>query len=225
MRCLCTLAALASLALAGPARAQAINLDGVPEQTRARLKHVLDYPTLSVKAAPETFTAAPDVYHWLLDNPTVAIRLWRQMGAKVAPVEEKVAGQYTWKDGQGSEVVWYTAAKSDSMQAWYAEGKVKPSMLLPASSFKAVCILTFSESKDTDGKTTIRHQAHFHVRCDSRAIALAARVMGNSAQRLGEHYLGQMQMFYGGLSWYLCHDKARARRMLVKAGLLPAGSD
>jgi hypothetical protein len=61
---------------------------------------------------------------------------------------------------------------------------------------------------------------HFHLRCDGRAMALAARILGNSAPRLAEQYLGQLQMFYGGLSWYLCQDTARARRMLVLAGVL-----
>jgi hypothetical protein len=180
----------------------------------------MDSPSLSVSGKPETFQTDTDVYRWLLDNPTVAITLWRQLGAQVTGVRESPPGHYNWTDGKGSEVVWFTAIKSPTIQVWYIEGKVKPALLLPTSAFKAVCVLAYSESKDARGKTTIRHQAHFHVRCDGRAMALAARVLGSSAPRLGEQYLGQMQLFYGGLSWYLCQDRARARRMLVKAGLL-----
>ena len=87
-----------------------------------------------------------------------------------------------------------------------------------------MCGLQYTVGQDDQGREAIKHQAHFHVRCDGRAMALAARVLGNSAPRLGEHYLGQMQMFYGGLSWYLCHDTARARRMFVKIGLIGPAS-
>ncbi len=221
MRGVITFAAFASLYVAVPARGNGVPLEGVPEPLRAKLKLVLDGPTLSVRATPETFVSAADVYRWLLDNPPIAIKLWRELGANVSGVEEPTPGRYIWRDGQGSEVVWFTAVRTPSMQVWYAEGKVKPS-LLPASAFKAVCVLRYTLGKDGEGRSTIRHQADFHVRCDGAAVALAARVLGGSAPRLGEHYLGQMQMFYGGMSYYLCQDTARARRMLVKVGLLAA---
>jgi hypothetical protein len=220
MRGLVVLALAASFSLPGGARAQAIPLDGVPEQARSRVKLVLDSPTLSVRAGPETFLSAPDVYRWLLDNPVIAIKLWRQLGASVSGVEEPAPGRYVWKDGQGSEVHWHTVVRTGSMQAWYAEGKIKPSVLLPLSAFKAVCIIRYTLGKDAEGRPVIRHQSDFHVRCDGAAMALAARVLGGSAPRLGEHYLGQMQVFFGGMSSYLCQDTARARRMLVRIGLL-----
>src|SRR5262249_25667442 len=151
--------------------------------------------------------------------------LWQEKGANVPGVTEPRPGLYNWKDGNGSDVGWMIALRTPSIQAWYIEGKVKPSALLPLSAFKAVCIIYYSDGKDAEGRPTIRHQAHFHVRCDGRAMALAARVLGGSAPRLGEQYLGNLQMFYGGMSWYLCQDKARARRMLARIGLLPPGSE
>ena len=69
----------------------------------------------------------------------------------------------------------------------------------------------------------MRHQVHFVLRCDSRAIALAARLMGYSAPRLAEQYLGQLQSFYGGMAWYIYQDTKRARQLFQQAGLtMPA---
>jgi hypothetical protein len=199
-----------------------VPLDAVPAGLRPKVKLVLESPSLSVKGLPESVMSATDVYRWLLENPPIAIRLWRELGAKVSDVEEPSPGLYHWTDGLGSDIRWQTATRTPRMHVWYAEGKVKPTQLLPASAFKAVCVLHYAEDRDAEGRATIRHQAHFHVRCDGRAMALAARVLGNSAPHLGEQYLGQLQMFYGGLGWYLTQDPPRARRLLVKAGIVAA---
>jgi hypothetical protein len=199
-----------------------IPVESMPADLRDKARSVLDTPSLNAKAAAESFHAAPDVYQWLLDNPPIGIKLWRlpPLNARVSDVIEAVPGKFLWKDGQGSEVTWQTAHKGDGMHVWYAEGKIKASALLPASGFRALAVLRYSTGHDADGKPAIRHQVQFFLRCDGRAMSLAARLLGNSAPRLAEQYLGQLQMFYGGMAWYLCQDTARARKMLTQIGVL-----
>jgi hypothetical protein len=55
-------------------------------------------------------------------------------------------------------------------------------------------------------------------------MALAARILGASAPRMAEQYLGQLQMFYGGMAWYLHQDEARAQAMYRRIGLHTAES-
>jgi hypothetical protein len=117
-------------------------------------------------------------------------------------------------------VRWSIVYRSPGVHAWYADGKVKPGVLMPASSFRAFVVMEYTAGKDTSGKPAIRHQVSFFVRCDSRMLALAARIMGASAPRLAEQYLGQLQMFYGGLAWYLWQDDSRARKMFREVGLI-----
>jgi hypothetical protein len=148
----------------------------------------------------------------------VGVKLWRLLGAKVADVSQH-KGVYTWSDGQGSEVHWQIVHRGQDMHVWLAEGKVKPALLLPTSSFRALAVLQYTTGKDTHGKPAIRHQVHFRLRCDSRAMALAARILGASAPHLAEQYLEQLQMFYGGMSWYLSQDQERARKMLRDVGV------
>ena len=83
----------------------------------------------------------------------------------------------------------------------------------------AVVVMAYSIGQDSTDKPAIRHQVHFSVHCDGRAVALAARILGASAPRLAEQYLGQLQVFYGGLAWYLDQDEERGRAMFHKAGV------
>jgi len=37
------------------------------------------------------------------------------------------------------------------LHLWYADGKVKPGLLLPAQSFRAIALLQYTEGVDTKG--------------------------------------------------------------------------
>jgi hypothetical protein len=173
---------------------------------------------LSSRGPSESFNADPFMYRWLLEHPDVGVKLWRVLGARVADINER-EGVYYWQDTQGSKLHWHIAYRDNGLLVWYAEGKVKPALLLPCSAFRAVVVMAYTVGQDATDKPAIRHQVHFSVNCDSRAVALAARILGASAPRLIEQYLGQLQMFYGGLAWYLGQDQERARELFQKVGL------
>jgi hypothetical protein len=201
-----------------------VPLDDLDAELREKVRAVLDRPTLTARGQPETFNARPLEYRYLLDHPDHAVKLWRRLGARVADIDDQGGGKYLWQDEHGSEVHWQIALRAGGLLLWYAEGKVKPGLLIPAQMFRAVAMMRYSEGVDTRGLPAIRHQVHFLLRCDSRAVALATRIMGSSAPRLAEQYLGQLQMFYGGMAWYLYQDDKRARQLFEQAGLaVPAG--
>lgn len=194
-----------------------IPLDSLPQHLREKVRLVIARPSLSAKGPAETFNTDLATYHWLLGNPDLTVKLWRLQGAKVTDIEQRGALS-RWSDDQGSEVVWQTALRTPGMHVWYAEGKIKASVF-PMTSFRAVAVMHYVEGKDHDGKPAIRHQVHFMVHCDSMTVSLATRILGASAPRQTEQYLAQLQMFYGGMAWYLTQDEARANRMYRRIGL------
>ncbi|MFO0927939.1 MAG: hypothetical protein U0736_13005 [Gemmataceae bacterium] len=205
----------------------ALPFDQIDPALRSGMRAVLDAPTLSSHGPSETFNASGDVYRWLLDHPDRAVQLWRLLGAKVADIVDRGDGVYVWRDDKGSEVRWHTAVRTHGLHVWYAEGKVKPGLLLPLTPFRCVAVMQYLEGKDTSGLPAVKHQVHFRLKCDQGAMALATRILGASAPRLAEQYLGQLQLFYGGMAWYLYKDEKRAQGMYRRIGLAVAatGSD
>jgi hypothetical protein len=195
-----------------------IPLDALPADVRPRVQAVLESPSLSTKGPLESFNADAGTYRWLLEHPGTGTKLWRLLGARVTDIIER-DGTYYWNDGQGSDMRWRIVYRDSSTQAWFAEGKAKPAFLLPSSSFRAFVVLKYTTGTDLTDKPAIRHQVHFLLRCDSGAMALAARILGASAPRLAEQYVGQLQLFYGGLAWYLSQDEERARKLFQRIGM------
>jgi hypothetical protein len=198
-------------------------LDELPPAARARLSAVLDQPTLRSHGRVETFTCQPAAYEWLLDHPDLAVRLWRLLGAKCSDILPEGGDSFIWKEGP-SHVHWDTVLKRPGLRIWYAEGEVRPGLLLPAFPVKAVAVLRYTEGQISEGRPSLRHQVVLTLHTDSHAVALAARILGASAPRAGEQMVGQIEMFYAALAWYLDQHPRHAEALLTQLRR-PASTD
>jgi hypothetical protein len=196
-----------------------VPLREIPESLRPRVRRVIEQPTLFSHGPAEAFAGWPALYHWLLDHPDRAVVAWRKLGATCTEITERGVGRFVWKDGQGSAINWQTIHNSSALRIWYAEGRVRPGVLLPAVPVKAVFLLRHGDRPDGPGRMLIFHQADVFLQTDSKTAALLTQLLGPSAAGLAEQGLGQVEMFFSALVWYLGQHPDRAARLL---GITPA---
>jgi hypothetical protein len=209
--------ASAAAPLKSPAYAPSIvPLDSLPEKVRDRARFVVERPTLAVQGPVEVFCCAPETYAWLLDHPDQAVRLWRRLGAKCADIQDRGNGRMGYRDELGSDVHWDTVLSDARQRVWYAEGVVKPAVLLPAAQIQALLVLDFVAGFDAAGRPAVKHQMHLVLHTDSHAVALATRFLGASAPRVAEQYVGQIETFFGALAWYLDQHPDQAKELLAE---------
>jgi hypothetical protein len=202
-----------------------VPLDSLPEKLRDKARLVVERPTLSVQGPVEVFACDPETYAWLLDRPDQAVKLWRALGAKCTDIQDRGHGRFGYRDELGSDIHWETVLADARRRVWYAEGQVKPAILLPAAQVQAVLALDFVDGFDSHGRPAVKHQMHLVLHTDSHAVALATRFLGSSAPRVAEQYVAQIEMFFGALAWYLDQNPAHARELLAaieKPGKTPA---
>ncbi|MBI2803639.1 MAG: hypothetical protein HYX68_01480 [Planctomycetes bacterium] len=173
------------------------------ERAKHLAKKILENPTVQARGPVDTFTCDPEQYYWLLDNPDRAVVAWRRLGAKCVSIERRAPGRFGYTDDAGSNLAWEAIHRGPGVRIWFADGKIKPSALLPLVPVKAMVILHHSEGKSADGTTVIKHHSQVVVHTDSKAAAAITKLMGNSAPRLAEQGLGQLQLFFSALSCYL----------------------
>lgn len=192
-----------------------VAVDDIPAAVRDKVRAVMEKPTLTTRGPSEIFTCRPSVYYWLLDNPDQAVRLWRLLGAKCTDIDREAAG-FCWHDDQGSKLHWDTVLRTPRQRVWYAEGRVNPGKLLPAVDVQAVVVLTHVEGTDKAGRPAMRHQIEMYLKTDGKAIAMATKIIGASSPRVAEQYLGQMEMFFGALAWYLDQHPQKAEELFTE---------
>jgi hypothetical protein len=194
--------------------ARSVPLDKIDERYRELVRQVLDKPMLSGRGPSETFNCRPEHYCWFLDHPDRAVVAWRRLGAKCVSINPRGDGKFSWADDTGSEVVWETVYKGPGVRVWFADGKVRPGPLLPLVPVKAVVVLRHKDSRAPDGASVMQHQCDLFVHTDSKTAAMMTRMLGPTANRVAEQGLGQLQLFFSGISWYLDRHPEQAEALL-----------
>jgi hypothetical protein len=197
-----------------PRTGDPLPIDEIGGAEREKVRHVVGHPTFRGRGAGEAFGGRSELYDWLLDHPDRALAAWRRLGAITSDIVNHGDGRFSWSDSRGSSVSWHTVYNHKNLRMWYAEGKVRPASLMPLVPVQAVLVLRHGDMAETDGRSLLIHQTEIFVLTDSRAAALAARLMGGSVTRLTEQGLGQLELFFSGLVWYLDQHPERVGRLL-----------
>lgn len=181
---------------------------------RDRVKAVVDQPTVTAQGPAEAFLAPPEVYRWLLGHPQDAFRIWQSLGAKCSIPDVDDKGRFHYDETGRGTVVWEAVAKGKNAWVWLCEGKGRPAPLLPIIEFDAVVVVHYVPGKDGEGNPAIRHQYRFYLKTDSKAINLAAKILGASVPKMADNYVGQLQYFFAALSWWLDQHPEKAQELL-----------
>lgn len=189
-------------------------IEQIAEPHRQKVRQVIDSATVHGYGPGEAFAGRPDLYHFLLENPDRGVRAWRQLGAPCTEVAALGNGAFSWKDDRGSEVRWQAVYVAEGLRIWFAEGKVRPMQLFPLMPIHAVIVMRYNDRNIGQGRTLLLHQSELFLQTDSKAVALAARMMGASSARLTEQGMAQLEMFFSGLLWYLDQHPERTERLL-----------
>jgi hypothetical protein len=189
-----------------------VPLAAIPEKFREDVRLTVEKATLFTQGPVEAFACQPAVYYWLLQHPDRGVLAWRRLGAQCVMISERGPGRFGWTDEHGSDLQWETVYASNDRHIWYAEGKVRPGLLLPLVSVKALVVLRFAEQDGqvANGGKMMQHQADMFLYTDSTGAALAAKLFGAAAPRMAEQCVSQMETFFSGMAWFVHRYPERA---------------
>lgn len=186
-----------------PNLAQTVPFNEIPARHQEAVRFVVDKAVLSARGPAETFFARPEHYQYFLDHPDKTVIAWRRLGAKCVTITPRGPQQFGWSDENGSAVQWETIVRTATTRIWYAEGQVRPGQNLPLVPVKALVIIRHNQGTSKEGGTLITHQSDVFLHTDSKTVTMLTRMLGPSARNLAEQGLGQLQLFFAGVSYHL----------------------
>ncbi len=180
-----------------------IPINHLPVDLRNEILQIIKKPTLSARGPLDSFLCRPEHYHFFLDNPDRAVTAWRRLGAICVDISKVGKDKYAWEDEFGSKVTWEVICRGSGYRVWFARGKVRAARLLPLVPLRIVIVLRHKETESPRGYAVVQQQSEMFLKTNSRAIAAATRMLGQSTTRAAEGGLEQMQLFFSGLSRFL----------------------
>ncbi len=174
----------------------------LPAEVRRTVEPIVKQPTLSVRSERETFPCTPDLYRWLLDHPDRVALAWKRLEIPCLTIERLSPTQFRWHDDAGTAISWRMVFENGYGRIWVASGRVKQGML-PSVPVSAVAVLRHRVDPSIDSQPMIHQQLDLYLQTDSRAAALATRLLGATAPRLARRGANQLLYFFSGVGRYL----------------------
>ena len=185
-----------------------------PDYRDAVLK-IVKQPTVSTKATAPSVICTVSMYEWLFEHPDRVALAWQRLKVPTVPITDSGNGTFSWTDDNGSEVVWRTVGTFADGIVWYATGRVKPTLATPSVPVKAVAVLTRHQKASKEGVAAFSTSVQVYVHSDSRAAALALRVLGATSPKVAEQGAEQFLEFFNGIADYVQKHPAKADALLA----------
>lgn len=176
---------------------------------------VVRQPTLSTRATAPDVVCTISMYQWLFDHPDRVALAWQRLKVPAVPIVDQGNGQFLWTDENGSEVTWRVVGAFKEGLVWYATGKVKPGIAAPGMPVKAVAVLTRHQKAAKDGVASFSTSVQVYIHSDSKAAALALRVLGPTAPKVAEQGAEQFLEFFNGIADYVQKNPTKAEALLA----------
>lgn len=203
-------------ALPNTAGAVRVNLSAViAAEYREAVAGVVKSPTISTKATAPDVICTISMYEWLFDHPDRVSLAWQRLKVPAVPITDLGNGRFVWSDEHGSQVTWRVVGTFKDGLVWYATGKVKPALAAPGVPVKAVAVLTRSQKAAKDGVAAFSTTVQVYIHSDSRAAALAVRLLGSAGPKVAEQGAEQFLEFFNGIAEYVQKHPGKAESLLA----------
>lgn len=205
-------------ALPNTAGAVRVNLSEVVHADyRDAITKIVRQPTVSTRATAPDVVCTVSMYEWLFDHPDRVSLAWQRLKVPAVPIADNGNGTFSWTDENGSEVAWRVVGTFPDGLVWYATGKVKAAVATPSVPVKAVAVLTRSQKAAKDGVAAFSTSVQVYLQSDSKAAAVAMRVLGPMAPKIAEQGAEQFLEFFNGIAEYVQKNPTKADALLAPA--------
>ncbi len=144
---------------------------------QAKLKPVLNSPTLYRRMPSQTIECDPDMFVFLVRHPEVTVNIWEKMKITEATVTR--TGAYTAKasDGVGTITNVELIYGTPNMHIVFADGVYEGPMFRRKMTGKCVLILRSTYGRDKNNAPTVTSSLDVFMRLDNVGAGLLAKTM------------------------------------------------
>jgi hypothetical protein len=151
-----------------PDVADVVPLNQIAPHQREAVSEVIRGFSFHKRSQPETFPANPRVYLRLLNEPTLTLGLWQDLGQTPARLEPIGPGRYRGSDGSGTSAVWEYVLRSPRLHVLFCDLDYVSPHGAARLSGRIVLVVRSGYFQEVNGDPWIQQEIELFVKVDSR---------------------------------------------------------
>ena len=157
--------------------AETVPLNLIPTQYRESVSEVIRGASFHKKSQAETFPANPRVYLRLLNEPTLTLSLWQDLGETPAKLEQIGPSQFRGTDGSGTSAVWEYVVRSPKLLVMMCDLEYVSPRGAARLNGRIVLIVRSGFFQEVNGDPWVQQQVEIFVKVDSRGWKAVAATL------------------------------------------------
>lgn len=160
-----------------------------------RVNAVLEQNSIFRRLPQIEFDADPEVYHWFIQNPEVAVSTWRVL--KISEFQLSPAGDNVWngqaQDGSRGKIE--VLHRSPNSQLILCTGEYKTPLLTRPIQATAMMHLQTQFSKTPDGENHVTHGLDLFVAFPSQTVETVVKVISPVSNMIADRNFRELSLF------------------------------
>jgi hypothetical protein len=196
---------------AGTIRRQAIEslpLDRLSGDSVRKVEGVLKNISLFRRLPTLTCEADPEIYHYFLQNPDIAVSTWRALDISTFTLEPVAPGVYQADAGDGSTGRIELLHRSADETLIYITGEFRSPVTARAIEARAVMRLQSTFFTEADGRTFCTHRGDMFVEFPSQTVETVARVIAPFSHVIADRNFKQLTLYVNLMSKAMARNPA-----------------
>jgi len=192
-------------------------LDDLTPDARAKAEHLLQSLGLFRRLPTLAFDVEPGVYHYLLQNPDVAVSTWRAMEISRFELKQVSPGRYHADAGDGSvgDIEVWRSTRDDTLI--YCDGAFKSPLVIKPIVARSIMRLRTRIVSSDDGTPRAECTGDVFVEFPSPAVETIAKVISPISHSIADRNFKQLSVYAHLMSQAMTRQPAwvqqLARRM------------
>ncbi|MCX7423193.1 MAG: hypothetical protein NT013_27160 [Planctomycetia bacterium] len=193
-----------------------IPVEKVTADLRPKVEEVLKNVSLFRRMPTLSFASDPDVYHFFITHPDVAVSIWRVMEISTFEMWQVGALSYEADSHDGSLGVIEVLHSAPERHLVLCEGSFKSPILPKPIKARALLHLQPTFRKGDDGQTVVSHTIDMFVSFPSQPVDITAKLISPVSHAMADRNFREVSTWCAMMSMAMCQQPGWVEQLAQK---------
>lgn len=179
---------------------RSIPLVNLTPQAIAKLKPVLDDPTIFRRMPTQTIVCDPEMFNFVIRYPEVLVEIWDLMGMTQVAMKRTGPFSFRGEDGAGTTCQSEMIIGSDRLHIYYAEGEYEGGLIARKLDGRCVCVIHSQPGVGDAGQLLVTASMDIFLKLDNLGADLIAKTISPLVVKTADYNYIESLRFVSQLS-------------------------